>query len=89
MSPDQGLEIISQSVLTVITMVSVLILPSLVIGLLVSIFQTVTQIQEQTLSFLPRLIAILATLIFTGHWMVQQLAALFHQVFADIPGSIG
>ena len=89
MTPEQSLTLVSDGVITVIAMVSVLIVPSLIIGLLVSIFQTATSIQEQTLSFLPRLIATLLTLVFTGSWMLERITALFQQIFASIPGSIG
>ena len=89
MTPEHSLTLVSDGVVTVIAMVSVLIVPSLFIGLLVSIFQTATSIQEQTLSFLPRLIATLLTLVFTGSWMLERITALFQQIFASIPGSIG
>ncbi len=89
MTPEHSLTLVSDGVVTVIAMVSVLIVPSLIIGLLVSIFQTATSIQEQTLSFLPRLIATLLTLVFTGSWMLERITALFQQIFASIPGSIG
>ncbi|MNF83517.1 Flagellar biosynthetic protein FliQ [compost metagenome] len=58
----------------------VLVLPSLLVGLLVSIFQTVTQIQEQTLSFLPRFVVTMLMLIFAGQWMIRQLLELFNSV---------
>lgn len=89
MTPEHSLTLVSDGVVTVIAMVSVLIVPSLIIGLLVSIFQTATSIQEQTLSFLPRLVATLLTLVFTGSWMLERITALFQQIFASIPGSIG
>jgi flagellar biosynthesis protein FliQ len=55
----------------------------------VSVFQAATQIQEQTLSFLPRFIVTLLTLIFTGHWLLAQITTLFNELFAKIPGLIG
>jgi len=89
MTPEHSLTLVSDGVTTVIAMVSVLIVPSLIVGLLVSIFQTATSIQEQTLSFLPRLVATLLTLVFTGSWMLERITNLFQQIFASIPGSIG
>ena len=73
----------------VVIMVSVLIVPGLIVGLVVSIFQAATQIQEQTLSFLPRFIVTLLTLIFTGNWLLSQITTLFSDLFQKIPGLIG
>ena len=68
---------------------AVLIVPGLIVGLVVSIFQAATQIQEQTLSFLPRFIVTLLTLIFTGNWLLSQITTLFSDLFQKIPGLIG
>ncbi len=73
----------------VVIMVSVIIGPGLVLGLIVALFQATTQINEQTLSFLPKLIVTLLTLSVAGHWLLQQMLALFEQLFLDIPGLIG
>ena len=89
MTPEHSLTLVSDGVITVIAMVSVLVVPSLLIGLLVSIFQTATSIQEQTLSFLPRLVATLLTLVFTGSWMLERITTLVQQIFGSIPGGIG
>ncbi|WP_153957762.1 flagellar biosynthetic protein FliQ, partial [Pseudomonas aeruginosa] len=53
--------------------VGVLVVPSLLVGLVVAMFQVATQINEQTLSFLPRLMVILLTLIVLGPWLLRQL----------------
>jgi flagellar biosynthetic protein FliQ len=74
--------------LTVI-MVLVIVGPSLIVGLIVSTFQAATQINEQTLSFLPRLVVTLATIMMTGPWLVQQLTDLFERLMIDIPNIIG
>lgn len=89
MSPEQSVALVSQGVMLVIVVVLVLIVPSLLVGLLVSILQTATQIQEQTLSFLPRLVVTLLVLVFTGPWILRQISGLFHAVFLQIPGMIG
>lgn len=89
MTPEQSVSLLGGAVNLVVMMVSVLVVPGLLVGLMVSIFQAATQIQEQTLSFLPRLIVTLLTLIFTGHWLVAQLTALFHDIFQKVPGMIG
>ena len=81
---------IGQSALELTLLVSApMLLAALVVGLVVSIFQAATQIQEQTLSFLPRFIVTLLTLIFTGNWLLSQITTLFSDLFQKIPGLIG
>lgn len=77
------------ALLLIISMVSVLIVPSLVVGLVVSVFQAATQINEQTLSFLPRLLVTLAMLGFAGPWMLRTMNDLFSRLFLEIPHLIG
>ncbi|MBL1378872.1 flagellar biosynthetic protein FliQ [Zobellella iuensis] len=89
MTPEQTVDLIGQAVLTIIAMVSVLIVPGMVVGLVVSIIQSATQIQEQTLSFFPRLLITLLMLIFAGHWLLRQVMELFDMLFLSIPGTIG
>ena len=89
MTPDQSVALVGGAVNLVVIMVSVLIVPGLIVGLVVSIFQAATQIQEQTLSFLPRFIVTLLTLIFTGNWLLSQITTLFSDLFQKIPGLIG
>lgn len=72
-----------------VVMVLVIVGPSLLVGLLVSTFQAATQINEQTLSFLPRLIVTLVTIMMTGPWLLGQLTDLFEQLMIDIPLIIG
>lgn len=86
MTPEQSVALVGGAVNLVVTMVSVLIVPGLIVGLVVSIFQAATQIQEQTLSFLPRFIVTLMTLIFTGNWLLSQITTLFQDLFLKIPG---
>ena len=89
MSPEQTVTLIGEGVKLVVYMVAVLVVPNLLVGLVVSMFQAATQIQEQTLSFLPRLFVTLLTLLFTGHWLLGQLTSLFQAIFASVPGLIG
>ncbi len=89
MTPETTISLVSEAVMTVITMVCILVVPSLIVGLIVSIFQTATSIQEQTLSFLPRMVATLLALIFTGNWMLMHIISIMHQIFSDIPGVLG
>ena len=62
-----------------------LLLVALVIGLIISIFQAATQINEATLSFIPKLLAVAATLVIAGPWMLQQMLDYIRTLFASIP----
>lgn len=61
----------------------------LIVGLLISIFQAVTQIQEQTLSFIPKILASAAVLVIAGPWMLNQLLTYTAELWASIPQLIG
>ena len=61
----------------------------LAVGLLVSIFQAVTQIQEQTLAFIPKVLALAAVLLILGPWMLNQLLAYTADLWGGIPNLIG
>ena len=66
-----------------------LLLVALAIGLAVSLLQAITQINEATLSFLPKLVAISATLLVAGPWMISTLVEYLQRVLTSIPTSIG
>jgi flagellar biosynthetic protein FliQ len=66
-----------------------LLLVSLVIGLVVSIFQAATQINEATLSFIPKLVGIFVALIVAGPWMISVMTDYMREVFTGIPGLVG
>ena len=85
MTPDSVVALFSQALLIVISMVSVIVLPSLVVGLVIAIFQAATQINEQTLSFLPRLLVTLLTLSIAAPWLGGQMTDFFNQLLQDIP----
>ena len=80
---DVAADIVASGIKVVILLVSVLVVPSLLVGLLVSVFQAVTQINEQTLSFLPRLIVTLVVLGVCGIWMIVQLHEVCIHVFTQ------
>lgn len=89
MTQEVALDLFGSAFYLTVIMVLVIVGPSLVVGLIVSTFQAATQINEQTLSFLPRLIVTLATIMMTGPWLVQQLTDLFERLMIDIPNIIG
>ncbi|MBK9019720.1 MAG: flagellar biosynthesis protein FliQ [Sulfuritalea sp.] len=66
-----------------------LFIAALVTGLIVSIFQAATQINEATLSFVPKLVAIFVTLILAGPWMITMLTDYMRRLYESIPGVIG
>ena len=74
--------------LTIIISAPVL-LTALIIGLLVSIFQAATQINEQTLSFIPKLIGMFGVLIIAGPWMVGMMVDFMQRLFGNIPWMVG
>jgi flagellar biosynthetic protein FliQ len=66
-----------------------LFIAALVTGLIVSIFQAATQINEATLSFVPKLVAIFITLILAGPWMITMMTDYMQRLYGSIPGVIG
>jgi flagellar biosynthesis protein FliQ len=79
-----------QQGLTMLLMVSApVLLVVLVVGLLVSIFQAATQINEATLSFVPKVLATVAVLVVAGPWMVTTLVEYIQRTLQGIPGAVG
>ncbi len=66
-----------------------LLLVALVVGLAVSVFQAVTQIQEQTLSFIPKIVAMGVTLVVGGPWMLNQVVTYTERLYTSIPTLVG
>jgi flagellar biosynthesis protein FliQ len=89
MSPEVFVDILRDALFLVILLVSAVIVPSLLIGLIVAVFQAATSINEQTLSFLPRLIVTLLALIAGGHWLVQKIMDFTIRLVQSIPSVIG
>jgi flagellar biosynthetic protein FliQ len=65
------------------------LLAALVVGLLVSVFQAVTQIQEMTLSFIPKILVTVAVIAIGGPWMLDLLVGYTHDILSDIPAIVG
>lgn len=89
MTPEVVMDLLGSAFFLTVTMVALIVGPSLVVGLLVSMFQAATQINEQTLSFLPRLLITLGTIMFAGAWLLQQFMDLFTGLIHRIPQLIG
>lgn len=88
MTPESLMGMMMEVTYTIILMVCVVVLPSLLVGLLVSIIQAVTQIQEQTLSFLPRFVVTMLMVLFAGQWMIRQMLELFNSINQFILSSL-
>lgn len=89
MNMDTAGDIMASGIHLVLVISAVAIIPSLIVGLCVSIFQATTQINEQTLSFLPRLVVTLGVLIFAGKWMLTQLVDFTVQIFHHAAALVG
>ncbi|MDP2808791.1 MAG: flagellar biosynthesis protein FliQ [Rhodocyclaceae bacterium] len=89
MTPTTVIEI-GRGAIEVLLLVSApLFIAALVVGLLVSIFQAATQINEATLSFVPKVIAIFMTLVIAGPWMITVLTDYMRRLYESIPSMIG
>lgn len=83
------IDVVRDMVWTILKCALPLLLVSLIIGLIISIFQTVTSIQEQTLTFVPKLIAIFLVLVLTGEWIMDSCVEFFNTLcnsFATFTG---
>lgn len=89
MTPDVAIDLVSEALYLIVLLVALVLTPGLMIGLLVSVFQAATQINEQTLSFLPRLLVTLVVLILAGPFMMQKLIDFAEKLIHNIPILIG
>ena len=89
MTPDTVIDL-SQKTLYLIALISApMLLSALAIGLLIGMFQAATSINEQTLSFIPKLMVLLLSILVAGPWMLSLLLNFSRQLYLDIPGLIG
>jgi len=79
----QVMDISREAIYTVILTAAPLLLTSLVVGLIISIFQTVTSIQEQTLTFVPKILAVFAMMLLVGAWMLNNMSSFMVQLWSD------
>ncbi|AQZ93763.1 flagellar biosynthetic protein FliQ [Halopseudomonas phragmitis] len=89
LTPENAVALIAHAVYIIGLVVCILVIPSLIGGLIVSIFQAATQINEQMLSFLPRLLITLGMLVFAGHWILRTLSELFIETFQQAGHLVG
>ena len=88
MNPESVLSMGRQAMEVTLLVSAPLLLVALVTGLLVSIFQAATQINESTLSFIPKLVAMFVTLVVAGPWMLAQLTDYMRQVLTNLPSMV-
>jgi len=89
MSPEVVIDLFRSALYLAMTMVVVIIVPSLLVGLVVSVFQAATSINESTLSFLPRLLITFTTLMVAGPWLAGALYDFTVSLISEIPMMIG
>jgi flagellar biosynthetic protein FliQ len=85
MSPEHVMNLARHAMEITLLVSAPILLTALAIGLLVSIFQAATQIQEATLSFIPKLLGILLVLVIAGPWMLSVMTEYMYQVLTDFP----
>jgi flagellar biosynthesis protein FliQ len=89
MTEDNVINLASHALTVALAVGGPLLLASLVIGLAVSVFQAVTQIQEQSLTLIPKIVAIAGVIVVLGPWMLDQMTAYTTNLFNSIPSLIG
>ena len=89
MTPESIVGLVQQALEVTLLVSAPLLLAALITGLVVSVFQAATQINEMTLSFIPKLLAIFAALVLAGPWMLNVIVDFTRRLFSAIPGLIG
>lgn len=85
MSPEFAIALGRQAIETVLTLSAPLLLTGMAVGLVVSIFQAATQINEQTMTFIPKIVVVFVTLLICAPWMIRTLIAFTRSIFEKIP----
>lgn len=89
MTPETILDVGGRAIQLTIMLSSVLLMPALVVGLIVSVFQAATQVNEMTLSFIPKLMVIFTLLVVMGPWILFQVTSFARNLILEIPRLIG
>ena len=89
MTPESVMTLAHEAMYVALLLAAPLLLVSLVVGLVVSLFQAATQINETTLSFIPKLIAIAITLVIAGPWMLTTMLDYMRHMFTSVPAIAG
>ena len=89
MTPESVISVGQNALLLLSYLLLLLLVPALVVGVLVSMFQAATQINEMTLSFIPKLLVTLLVMVLAGPWMLRMITDYTLQLFQQIPSMIG
>jgi flagellar biosynthetic protein FliQ len=88
-TPEAVIGVLQQALLVLVLVSAPPLLTALLVGLVISIFQAATQINEMTLSFIPKLLAMFAALLFAGPWMIETMTDFTRRLYALIPQLAG
>ncbi|CAB5643235.1 flagellar biosynthesis protein FliQ [Serratia marcescens] len=89
MTPESVMALGTEAMKVALALASPLLLAALISGLVVSLLQAATQINEMTLSFIPKILAVVATIIIAGPWMLNLLLDYMRTLFSNLPTLIG
>jgi flagellar biosynthetic protein FliQ len=89
MTPDTIIDLSQQALYLIAMIAAPMLLSALAIGLLIGMFQAATSINEQTLSFIPKLMVLLVSILVAGPWMLNLLLTFTRRLYLNIPGLIG
>ena len=89
MTPESVVTIGQQALMVMLLLAAPMLLTSLAVGLCVSVLQAATQINEMTLTFIPKLIGTMVALVVAGPWMMSYFVDYIRRLFESIPGTIG
>lgn len=89
MTPDVTVDLVRQGLLVAITMVLILVTPGLIVGLLIAMFQAATQINEMSLTFIPKIMVTFLALVLAGPWLVRLIVDYTKLLIMEIPNLLG
>ena len=89
MTPEVAIDIVREAIFLILKLVTLILVPGLIVGLIVSVFQAATSINEQTMSFLPKLLVTLFVIVAAGPYMMQQIMEFSESLYRNIPMLIG
>jgi len=88
MTPSAAITLLENAIILTLLLSAPVLLVAMVVGLLISLFQAVTQIQEMTLTFVPKIVAVMMTLLFLSSWMITRLVDYTHELIVSIPNIV-
>ena len=89
MTPDTVIDLSQQTLYLIALITAPMLLSALAIGLIIGMFQAATSINEQTLSFIPKLMVLLLSILIAGPWMLELLLSFTRRLYLGIPGLLG